>query len=664
MGIGVVKDSDHILLLRCDESSPGAGLVDEVSGLPLTQTGNPGCISGFIDGARTFDGDSQFANGEPDATTAADMLGEWTIELQGKLRDLSLNWNPLIAFAEFTGATSRSEPGVAYGPTGIIPDANTVSLFKFDEASSTDNAIDSVGSYTLNQYNSPPAVAGVIDGARQTGAGKVFQCASNAAYNATFNGDWNVRFKIKPVALADGEILFYAGLNFSTIDADTCLAEVGLRASGAIYWRQWQNYTTNTLVNSATHLIVGTTYDVQVSRTRTGVNTYRYEICINGVSDTITTGVIGSRPGDVISYTGVGHFLGVGCYVGTGGLGTASGITSMVVDDLEISNVARSEADALDVYNRGIVAAAGSESYLAAVFLQSSGRVSTYWEPDPGTGPYVLATQTTGPVLTVDSDVRITVGKRLNADGIHFDILLYINGVLAQTFTGYLNAENGSAGYWAIADNAGIRSAVEFSEIVVSKVLRSAEEIYANWRSAVGDAPAYVSMLAQLLPRGPVWLLETGSWINRTLNAFAAELERVVARGKNLISEADPRTANETIADWERVLSLPDEQVTEIPDSLAERRIAVTQKYVSRGGQSPAFFIRLALACGYTVTISKYEVLRVGFRVSDRVYGDAFAYSFLMTVAEPTGPVLAQADFERVIRHATHSHATVVFEYL
>ncbi len=668
MGVGVVKDSDHILLLRCDETSPGAGLVDEVSGVALTQTANPGCATGFIDGARTFNGTTQKALGAVDAVTAADLLGEWTIEMQGVLRNLSLNYNPLIAFSEFTGSTSRNEPGVAYGPTGLAVGANTVALYRFDEAANTDSGIDATGNHTLNDYGNPDVVAGIIDGARSlNGSTKFFQRDWTASLNSTFNGDWTVRGWVKPTALTAGEIVFYGGLNFSTLGADCVLGEVGMLGTGAIFWRQWQNHTTNTLISSTGVMQVGVRKHFQVSRTRTGVNTYRYEICINGVSDTITTGVTGSRPGDVISVTGVGHKLGVGCYVGTGGLGTAGSVINAVFDDLNLENTAHTAAEALTVYQNGIVAPAGSESYLAAVYVQNSGRVSTYWEPNSGTAPYELMTQTTGPALTVDTDVRISLVKRLNTDEVHYDLDLYINGVLAQTFASLVNAENGSSGYWAIADNDGIRSAVEFSEIVVSKVARSSAEIYSNYLAAVGTVPALTQMLKQLLPRGPVWALGADSWIEKTLKGIAGELERVLARGKNLISEADPRTANETIAEWEEALSLPDEQVTAIPDTLAERRIAVTQKYVSRGGQSPQFFVDLAAACGYTVEVSNFNALlfRSGRgRSGDRLYGTGYAYSFLMTVDPPTGPVLAQADFERVIQHAVHSHAHVVFEYL
>ncbi len=180
------------------------------------------------------------------------------------------------------------------------------------------------------------------------------------------------------------------------------------------------------------------------------------------------------------------------------------------------------------------------------------------------------------------------------------------------------------------------------------------------------NAAAYTSMLQLLLPRGDVWNPEIDSVVRGVLHGVADELARVNARGLDLIDEADPRTAEETIEEWERILGLPDERVTEIPATLAERRIAVTQKFVSLGGQSVEFFTRLALACGYEITITKFanDVLRAGFRVGDRVYGDAYAYAMQVNVLSAAGVALSTDDFERVIRHVCHSHIEVLFDYV
>jgi uncharacterized protein YmfQ (DUF2313 family) len=148
--------------------------------------------------------------------------------------------------------------------------------------------------------------------------------------------------------------------------------------------------------------------------------------------------------------------------------------------------------------------------------------------------------------------------------------------------------------------------------------------------------------------------------------ATAQEFSFVMDRGLDLIDETDPRTADETIAEWERMLSLPDEQVTEIPATLPERQVAVTQKYASRGGQSQAFFVQLAATCGYTATFSNYqnELSECGvMECGEELIAINASYAMLVTVTAVAPVALPQDDFERVIRHATHSHIVVEFAY-
>jgi uncharacterized protein YmfQ (DUF2313 family) len=128
--------------------------------------------------------------------------------------------------------------------------------------------------------------------------------------------------------------------------------------------------------------------------------------------------------------------------------------------------------------------------------------------------------------------------------------------------------------------------------------------------------------------------------------------------------EADPRTATETLPEWERALGLPDEIQAVIPDSIEERQVAVAQRYASRGGQSRAFFIALAEALGYEgVTIEEFAAsqLRVGFRAGDRCTGDEWAFAWRVHL--PASPAYAQLDVERVFRRAAPAHTTVLFSY-
>lgn len=183
----------------------------------------------------------------------------------------------------------------------------------------------------------------------------------------------------------------------------------------------------------------------------------------------------------------------------------------------------------------------------------------------------------------------------------------------------------------------------------------------------------YGSHLANLLPPGKLWNLEGETGLHELLVGMGDEFQRVEDRGVDLIEESDPRTADETLSDWERVLSLPDDLVTEIPGAPAARRVAITQKWVARGGANLEFYELLCASCGYPLlSLHRYQgdVLRIGFRVqaltptnASRVFGDVYAYAVLLTLGTSTPGALTQTQFEAVIRNRTQSHIQVVFEY-
>lgn len=83
------------------------------------------------------------------------------------------------------------------------------------------------------------------------------------------------------------------------------------------------------------------------------------------------------------------------------------------------------------------------------------------------------------------------------------------------------------------------------------------------------------------------------------------------------------------LADWERVLSLPDPCLIGVPQSVGQRVRAVVSKLQARGGQSRSFFIALAKSLGYEITITTFRPARAGIaRAGDRVYGGDWDYAW------------------------------------
>ncbi|MFO6448908.1 YmfQ family protein [Erythrobacter sp. NE805] len=194
----------------------------------------------------------------------------------------------------------------------------------------------------------------------------------------------------------------------------------------------------------------------------------------------------------------------------------------------------------------------------------------------------------------------------------------------------------------------------------------------------------HAQMLRQLLPRGAAWDFAPDRTFARLLEALAAELARVDVRAIDLLDEADPRTALETLAEWERVAGLPD-ACTGAPDNIGERQIALVQKLTGVAGQSRADFIDLAARIGFEIEIVEHRPLRTGFRVGDRCTDEDWAFAWTVVVqpfdgAGPPRPAIAHfkvgdpvgtrvrgfgsLDLECVIRRAAPAHTVVIFAYV
>ncbi len=244
---------------------------------------------------------------------------------------------------------------VAPARQGHLLDDNTVALWRLDEAAASDNAVDAAGSYTLQQFGSPGVVSGQIGNARQLdGSAKFFQRQGDAALGTALNGDWTYEgwVYLDNTFNTTAVLFVYNGLNFSAVDNDVILAEVGVGSDRKIRWYQWHSWTpANNFTEGVSGAVLptGQFTHVAVSRTAQGGNQFTYRIYVNGALDNTTTNVAG------ISYavTGANHYIGLGCYTVNSGLGYGGAVLNGRLDDTRISKVARSDAEILQSYQRG-----------------------------------------------------------------------------------------------------------------------------------------------------------------------------------------------------------------------------------------------------------------------------------------------------------------------
>jgi len=139
---------------------------------------------------------------------------------------------------------------------------------------------------------------------------------------------------------------------------------------------------------------------------------------------------------------------------------------------------------------------------------------------------------------------------------------------------------------------------------------------------------AYLAQLQQLLPPGQAWPRDTDATLTRLLSAMAEGLAGVDARADDLADEADPRSATELLKDWERMAGLPDACSAQVADTIGERQDVLTAKITRRGGQSRKYFVDLAAALGYAVTVREFTPFVVGSVTGDPCYSENWRFAW------------------------------------
>lgn len=147
-------------------------------------------------------------------------------------------------------------------------------------------------------------------------------------------------------------------------------------------------------------------------------------------------------------------------------------------------------------------------------------------------------------------------------------------------------------------------------------------------------ASRYADQLEQLLPPGRINKPRVGPNIRAVLEALGEEFARAHGRVDQLLLEQGPRTTTELLADWERVVGLPD-GCAGASASVNVRRAAVLARLVSGGGQTRDALEALGLVLGFPITIEEHKVFRIGSRIGDRLYGVEGGWPWTITVHAP-----------------------------
>ena len=126
---------------------------------------------------------------------------------------------------------------------------------------------------------------------------------------------------------------------------------------------------------------------------------------------------------------------------------------------------------------------------------------------------------------------------------------------------------------------------------------------------AFGDADFQQAML-RLLPSGRVWRRDPDSNLSAVMLALAPTYTRNTAAAAQVLIDASPATTQNLLVEWENSLGLPDPWWATNP-SIEQRQAAVRAKWGARGALTPAYFIALADALGFAITVTEFSPFAV-----------------------------------------------------
>jgi uncharacterized protein YmfQ (DUF2313 family) len=136
-------------------------------------------------------------------------------------------------------------------------------------------------------------------------------------------------------------------------------------------------------------------------------------------------------------------------------------------------------------------------------------------------------------------------------------------------------------------------------------------------------------LLKRLLPAGVYDA--NAALLGADLAADGAACDGAQGWAMRLIDEADPRVTSELLADWERVLGLPDSCAGSAAVTVSQRRNRVLDKLRKVRSQSRQFYLDLATQLGYSgVTITEFQPLACDDACDLPVYGEDWRFAWQM----------------------------------
>ncbi len=169
--------------------------------------------------------------------------------------------------------------------------------------------------------------------------------------------------------------------------------------------------------------------------------------------------------------------------------------------------------------------------------------------------------------------------------------------------------------------------------------------------------------------------LELGAVSDEDIVLEGQELDNEETRQNNVLQEIFPDTSTQMLAWWERVYSL----APAAGATVQQRQQAIVQAIRAQGGLSREYFISLAAALGYTITIEELQPFMAGIgRAGDTLYVQDIIFVWLVTVTaiqqyyfragqsaagEPLGAPNENTIITAIFIKLKPAHTYVIFQY-
>jgi len=191
------------------------------------------------------------------------------------------------------------------------------------------------------------------------------------------------------------------------------------------------------------------------------------------------------------------------------------------------------------------------------------------------------------------------------------------------------------------------------------------------------NSEEYKRALLKLFPNGIAWQFEDNRNVPKLIGAWADEFEIVDGSVQSFLNEFFPDTTTAFLPDWERVAGLPD-PCSGLASTIALRRKDLIARITAVGGQSRQYFIDLAAAAGYTITITEFFPFRVNINaVGDPLTGENWRFAWQVNGVDnevdyfqvgenAVGDPLAtwgEGRLECLMRRLKPAHTIVIFNY-